>query len=65
MGKILFLSHFDKDHVNCITELFKEVRVMKILIPSIPEKFCYVYDRSNGVYYSILNFPTIANPTTN
>lgn len=53
---MLVLSHFDKDHVNCIRELISKLRIYKVVIPSIPANFHVVYNAlTGGAYNAILN----------
>lgn len=53
---LLFISHFDKDHVNTLRYLLSNVKVYKAITPMIPDelKWCYgVY--TNGAYTSIMD----------
>lgn len=52
----LFLTHFDRDHVNCIKELIKKIGVREVVIPFIPHDMRYVYNSyTKGAYMNILN----------
>ncbi len=52
----LFISHFDKDHVNCIRELIDKIGVREAVVPSVPKEMRFVYNTyTNGAYFSILN----------
>lgn len=52
----LFISHFDKDHVNCIRELIDKIGVREVVVPSVPKEMRFVYNTyTNGAYFSILN----------
>lgn len=53
---LLFISHFDKDHVNSLRYLLSNVRVLLTVTPMIPSelKWCYgVY--TNGGYTAIMD----------
>lgn len=53
---LLFISHFDKDHVNSLRYLLSNVRVYKAITPAIPNelRWCYgVY--TNGASTAILD----------
>lgn len=50
----LYISHFDKDHINSITELIDNVGVKRAIIPYVPKEFRVVYNAvTNGAYSSI------------
>lgn len=53
-GKIdkLYISHFDKDHVNSIQELINEVGIKEAVIPYIPNDYTVVYNAMTGGAYS-------------
>ena len=51
---VLFISHFDKDHVNSIGYLLKRVKVEKAVMSFIPDVLKEAYDRyTNGAYNAI------------
>ena len=51
----LYISHFDRDHVNCITDLLNAVKVRKAIIPYVPKEYRDVYDvLSSGAYGSMI-----------
>ncbi len=53
---LLFISHFDKDHVNTLRYLLSSVKVMCAVTPMIPDemKWCYnIY--TNGAYIAIMD----------
>lgn len=45
---ILFISHFDADHVNGITQLAKRYKIDSIVLPEITKNLWYLY--AIGVY---------------
>ena len=52
----LFISHFDKDHVNCIRELIDKIGVKEVVIPDIPKELRYVYNvYTGGAYLNTIN----------
>lgn len=53
-GKIdvLYISHFDKDHVDGITQLIDTVGVKRAVIPYVPETFRVAYNAITGGAYS-------------
>ena len=53
-GKIdrLYLSHFDRDHVNSIQELIDTIGVKEAVIPYVPMEYRVVYDVATGGAYS-------------
>lgn len=52
----LYISHFDKDHVDGIRDLVETIGVDKAVIPYIPETFRVVYNAvTDGAYSSILD----------
>lgn len=56
-GKIdrLYLSHFDKDHVNSIKELIDVIGVKEAVIPLVPQEYKVIYDiATDGAYSSIM-----------
>ncbi len=54
VGKIdvLYVSHFDKDHVDGITQLIDIVGVKRAVIPYVPEAFRVAYNAITGGAYS-------------
>lgn len=51
----LFITHFDKDHVNCIKELINNLGVREVVIPFIPHEMRYVYNiYTKGAYLELL-----------
>lgn len=51
----LYISHFDRDHVNGIRELINKVGVQEVVVPAIPVKYRVVYDvATRGAYSAIL-----------
>ena len=53
-GKIdmLYISHFDKDHVDGITQLINTVGVKRAVIPYVPAAFRVAYNAITGGIYS-------------
>ena len=53
-GKIdrIYLSHFDKDHVNSIKELIDTIGIDKAVIPYVPGEYRVAYDLVTGGAYS-------------
>lgn len=52
----LYISHFDKDHVNGIRALIERVRVKKVIIPYIPREYRVAYNIvTGGAYQSMLD----------
>lgn len=52
---VLFISHFDKDHVNCIKYLLNKVSVLKVITPYIPTELRTAYSiYTNGAYSMIM-----------
>ena len=52
---VLFISHFDKDHVNGIRYLINSVPVKKAVTSYIPKELRVVFDlATNGAYTAIL-----------
>ena len=49
---LLFISHFDEDHVNGVTMLVSEFQIEKVIIPFVPAEFRYIYDVLTGGSYS-------------
>lgn len=53
---ILFISHFDNDHVNSIRYLLKTIRVKKVVTSLIPHDLRVAYDLfTNGGYSAIIS----------
>ena len=50
----LYISHFDKDHVNGIKQLLEKVTVGKAIIPSIPREYRVVFNLITGGAYESL-----------
>lgn len=48
----LYISHFDKDHVNSIHELIDVVGVKTAVIPYIPDEYTVIYDAMTRNAYS-------------
>ena len=56
---VLFISHFDKDHVNSIAYLLKKVKVVKAITAMIPDELKTAYGiYTNGAYGAIMNLLT-------
>lgn len=55
-GKIdrLYISHFDKDHVNSIHELIDVIGVKAAVIPYIPDEYAVIYNAMTGNAYSTM-----------
>lgn len=52
----LVISHFDKDHVNCIQSLVNRIKVKKALVPAVPTDMRIVYNEAtNGAYDAIIS----------
>lgn len=52
---VLFISHFDKDHVNSIQYLLSKVSVLKVITPNIPTEVRTAYSiYTNGAYSMIM-----------
>lgn len=52
---ILFISHFDRDHVNGIEYLLNRVKVKKAVTSLIPDDLKFVYGKyTNGAYSDIM-----------
>lgn len=49
---VLFLSHFDKDHVNGLTYLLSKAKVLKAYTPKIDDEFKTIYDVSTNSAYT-------------
>lgn len=53
---LLFITHFDNDHVNSIKELINKIGVKEVVIPFIPYDMRYVYDiYTKGAYSKLLS----------
>lgn len=50
----LYISHFDRDHVNGISELINKVGVREVVVPAIPVQYRVVYDVVTSGAYSII-----------
>lgn len=53
---ILFISHFDKDHVNSLHYLLSHIKIKKAVTTFIPKELRIVYNiYTNGAYQAIQN----------
>lgn len=52
----LFISHFDKDHVNALKYLINSFQVKQVFIPFVPKEYRIIYNRATlGAYREINN----------
>ena len=58
---LLFISHFDKDHVNSIRYLLNRVKVIRAITPIVPKDLRFVYGIYNKAYTSIMSLLTENN----
>jgi len=51
----LFISHFDKDHVNSIEKLLKTIQVQRVVVPAIQGNMKIVYNEiTEGAYNQVM-----------
>lgn len=52
----LFISHFDKDHVNALAYLKNHLTIKNVFVPMIPKNYRILYNASTqGAYNAIMN----------